>query len=300
MSLRWPLIVGVSIGLAAVGGAWATATLSDGGDGDGNGLLTIFVAVVVLFGSTAVTNLVAGVFGRDHEWGLLAALGTTSVLLVAVGIVIVTTGAAAIVPGLTFVAAAGVVVAAVARASWFVGDRLCSVTGHATAADLAAPAFPEPDGPTPWTTAAAGQITATVRSLEGRLEDEGAVVARAIGVQHRVTWHRPLAVLVAERSLLVAALGLDGRLAGESDVIARDAIVEVRFRSEPDGGPRREINAFDDLIELADRRGRRWRFTLPYSSTDIGDGDRDGSEAVRSWLRRRRDDLTDDLTGTPR
>ncbi|MCU0260158.1 MAG: hypothetical protein MUE78_03980 [Ilumatobacteraceae bacterium] len=269
-SLRAPFVAGVVMAVVAMAAGGAAVAVATGDNRGTMGLLLVPVLLVLV----AIANLVVGFFGRDHEWGLLAAIGIGTTLTLALAVAVVARwdgiGTLAI---LVIGPALGGLSGAVGRIAWFVGDFACAMSGRPTNVELVA----EPD----LTLATAGLDEVAERHAPGE-----PVLARAVGVQVGRLRYRRVGVVATEQRLVIAPLG---EHAGDDVVVIdADALARASIRSEAaDGTTRRTTNVVDDAI-LVEPRGRAAvTFVLPYDPpkadvrTGIG-----GPAELREWIRR--------------
>lgn len=250
-------------------------------------LLTGAAVIALVFGpvSIGVVGFVAGWFGRENDVPVVAAVGygTSAALVFGVLSFFVTDWQLAVaVPGVV----SGVLAAFVGRVTWWVGNAVCELRGLATGPELVAPAYPkEVDADAMWTTRAGPALRSTLDAVAGQIDASAPVQARAVGVLLGFPRDRAAVFVLVAGRLAIQPVDLEGAPTGAPTVVSSSDLAEASIRSQAvDGSTRRQINAFDDVIELRTVDGLRLRLRLPYGTRGAG-ATTAGPDAIRSWFR---------------
>jgi hypothetical protein len=283
--MRWrtPLLIGAvlyAVGLALGFAVWGLVVPDEP--------LSPVAAVISLISGPVfimVLGFLAGWFGRERDHLILVAIGFGIAATVVTNVAVLAAGNWHAV-ALVFGPAAAVIAASIGRITWWVGNAICELRGLPSAPELVAPAYPkEALSEAMWTTRAGEALRATLDALAERIAPGAPVDSRVIGVLTGFPRDRAVAVVLAVDRLGIQPVDMEGSANAEPIVVENFQLREVSIRSEAaDGTIRKQINAFDDLIEIRTSDGRTLRLRLPYGTR--GTGSRTGgTDVIRAWLR---------------
>jgi hypothetical protein len=283
--VRWRTLLLVGVGITAVAFGLAVLIVQVV-DGTTSG----FVAEIVLTGVLVVVlvgvlGFVAGWFGNDRDDVIIVVIGVGITAALAMGIGSLASDAGSIAPVVLGIGVA-VVAATIGRITWWIGDAICELRGLPTQSRLLPPAFPEESpGVSLWTTEAGPALRTTLDALADRVAPGVAVDARAVGIEAGLPRDRPVVVVLADNRLAVQPVDLAGIPHGEPTTLGAGQLAEVSIRSEAaDGSIRKQVNAYDDIVEIRTGDGERIRLRLAYGTRGAGTTTA-GPDAIRTWLR---------------
>jgi hypothetical protein len=274
-------------GVLAAAFTVAVATLlADSDDPTGASGLVVFT---IAFGMTVAISVVMGVFGREFALIGVALCGVWVTLTTVLIVRVVTGDSADLLAGFVFVLAICVGAFFVAWLGWFIGTVVCVSMGHFTSRDLSEIAYARsgrssPDG---------SVYDDALDELARRLAVGERVAARSMAIEHRPTWHRPLAVVATDRRLVMAPMATDGELGDDTLSIPAHTLATASVRSlDRDGTTRRSLSSHDDVIDISTTDGTRSRFVLAYESKvraapNAAPDPVGGADAIRHWIRTR-------------
>ena len=244
--------------------------------------------VVVAFLAAMAYSVLWGVFGREFAMIGVAWCGAWAAWTSGVLIRFLTDDTTDLLVGSIVVLALSVGGFVVTFVAWMIGQIVCVSTGHHTSRELSEIATGRPDS---WVSMSGQTLPELFDEVE-RLAPHGEPLeARSMGIEHRRTWKRPVAIVATRRTLIVAPIDADGILRDDVAVISAPTLASASVRSlDRTGATRRSLSHHDDLIEITTVDGRQRRLTLAYeprrrpSSTEptpeVG-----AANAVRRWIR---------------
>lgn len=273
-------------GVLAAALAVALATLLAGSDDPSGraGPVSLVVAFVVL----VAVSVVLGVFGREFALIVVALCGVWATLSAAVAVRAVLDDTTDLLGALVFVLGACVAAFFVAWLGWFIGTIVCVSKGHFPSRALSEIAYGR--------NARAAEGGASVYDdaldeLERRCAGGEHVTARSMAIEHRSTWHRPVAVIATDRQLVMAPMNPEGELDGEVLSIPAHALARASVSSlNRDGTTRRSLSSHNDLVDITAADGSRRRFVLAYeprarAKAKAAPDSVGGANAIRHWIR---------------
>jgi hypothetical protein len=284
-AMRWRtlLLIGALLYIVGLGFGFVAWGLLAPDESLGGGAVVISLLAGPVF--LVVLGFLAGWFGRERDDLTLVAVGFGIAATLALNVGALAVGNWHVVV-LVFGPAAAFIAAWAGLVTWWVGNAICELRGLATGSELVGPAYPEEvPSDAMWTTRADPALRASLDALADRIAPGAPVDARAIGVLVGFPRDRPVAVVLVSDRIAIQQVDLEGSPTGEPVIVEGVQLRDVSIRSEAaDGSTRDQINAFDDLIEVRTRDGRRVRLRLPYGTRGAGTST-GGPDVIRAWLR---------------
>jgi hypothetical protein len=275
------LAVAFAVGVLAAAAVVAIAAVST--DQGAAGL----AALVVGLGAATAFAVAWGVFGREFALIGMAWCGVWTALTANV-LVRSVTDDADLLAGFVAVLALSVGGFFVSLLGWLVGTVACSLSGHFTSRDLSEIAYAR--------TSSAG--SASGQHFNDLLDEVGhrhaadePVTARSMGIERRLTWSRPVAIVATDRRLIVAPLNGDYELDTDVLTVPAHALATASIASlDRNGSTRRSLSSHDDHIDITTSEGDRRRLVLAYESksralSNAAPHQLGGADAIRHWIR---------------
>jgi hypothetical protein len=244
--------------------------------------------VVIAFSAALALSGLWGVFGREFAMIGVAWCGAWTAWSTGVLIRFFTDDTTDLLVGSIAVLALSVGGFVVTFVAWMIGQIVCVSTGHHTSKELSEIATGRPDS---WVSVSGQTLPELFDEVE-RLAPRGEPLeARSMGIEHRRTWKRPVAIVATRRTLIVAPINADGLLRDDVAVISPPTLTSASVRSlDRTGATRRSLSHHDDVIEITTVDGRHRRLTLAYeprrrpTSTEP-EPEVGAANAVRRWIR---------------
>ncbi|HSP27205.1 MAG TPA: hypothetical protein VLN74_01565 [Ilumatobacteraceae bacterium] len=274
---------GAGVLAAALAVAAATALAATDDPAGASGLMFFAVA----FGVLVAISVVMGVFGREFALIAVGLCGVWVTLTTVLIVRFVVDDTTELLAGFVFVLGLFVAGFFVAWLGWFIGTVVCVSKGHFTSRDLSEIAYARsgrssPDG---------SVYDDALEELVSRLAVGERVTARSMAIEHRSTWHRPLAVVATDRRLVMAPMDTEGELGDDTVSIPAHALATAKVPSlNRDGTTRRALSSHNDVIDITTTDGSRSRFVLAYESKvraapNAAPDPVGGADAIRHWIR---------------